>query len=67
MLLGLESIDKVDHDGEGIASVAKTRNAMQSSEILSLGPIVKSNDDMLQIILRVHKVKRKALGTELIE
>lgn len=57
MLFGLGSFAKVERDGEGIASLAKIRNAMKSSEISSLGSIFKSNDDTLQSIMKVCNVK----------
>lgn len=57
MLFGLGSIAKVDRDGEGIASAAKFRNAMKSSEVSALGDIFKSNDDTLQSIMKACSVK----------
>ncbi len=55
MLLGVGAIAKVARDGEGLASIAKLRQAMKADEISSFGSLFKGNDDKLQTIMKACK------------
>jgi predicted GNAT family acetyltransferase len=53
MLFGVGNIAKVARDGKGLASIAKARAAMDSSEVASFGSIFTKHDAKLQSVLKI--------------